>query len=171
MSNFMLKNYNYHVWANHRVFARLAELPEETMHQELKDVFPSIHAGLVHMYRVDWVWLSGLKGSSFEEIRSQTVKIVEKMAGMTLKELEAAFIELAEDCQNFLSGVEDVQGTIRFPHPILGVLATNINEVIQHIVNHGTYHRGNISSMLRQLGHAGASSDYVFYLYEVNQVK
>ncbi|MEH7531611.1 DinB family protein, partial [Priestia megaterium] len=32
--------------------------------------------------------------------------------------------------------------------------------------NHGTYHRGNITAMLRQLGHPGVMTDYVLYLYE-----
>lgn len=34
------------------------------------------------------------------------------------------------------------------------------------IVNHGTYHRGNLTVMLRQLGRSGVSTDYIFYLYE-----
>lgn len=75
----------------------------------------------------------------------------------------------AEEYRVFLNGAIDVQAEMQFPHPTFGVLKGSINELIQHIVNHGTYHRGNISSMLRQLGHAGASSDFVFYLYEVNK--
>ncbi|MEK3724277.1 DinB family protein [Paenibacillus sp. FSL H8-0034] len=38
-------------------------------------------------------------------------------------------------------------------------------ELVQHVVNHGTYHRGNITAMLRQLGHKGVPTDYIFYLY------
>jgi uncharacterized damage-inducible protein DinB len=37
---------------------------------------------------------------------------------------------------------------------------------MQHVVNHGTYHRGNITAMLRQLGSKGISTDFIFYLYE-----
>ncbi|WP_313897918.1 DinB family protein [Brevibacillus sp. FSL L8-0520] len=40
---------------------------------------------------------------------------------------------------------------------------------MQHVVNHGTYHRGNIAAMLRQQGYAGVPTDYVFYLYELSQ--
>ncbi|KQX60742.1 DinB family protein [Paenibacillus sp. Root444D2] len=169
MSTQILKNYEYHVWANKRVFTRLKELPEEILLQELSDVFPTIHAGLVHIYRVDTVWLSGMKGNSYDQIRELLVNVEEKTKGKSLKQLEAAFSELAEAYKTFLNSDVDWQAMKDFPHPTYGVLHASIEELIQHVVNHGTYHRGNITSMLRQLGHAGVSSDYVFYLYDVNK--
>jgi uncharacterized damage-inducible protein DinB len=37
--------------------------------------------------------------------------------------------------------------------------------MILHVVNHGTYHRGNITAMLRQMGYASVPTDYGIYLY------
>ncbi|MGO4270398.1 DinB family protein, partial [Paenibacillus sp. TAF58] len=168
MSTQTLKNYEYHVWANKRVFARLEELPEEILLQDISNVFPTIYAGLVHIYRVDTVWLSGMKGNSYEHIQGLLVTVEEKTKGKSLKQLEAAFSELAEAYKAFLSSDADWQAVKDFPHPTYGVLHASINELVHHVVNHGTYHRGNITSMLRQLGHAGVPSDYVLYLYDVN---
>ncbi|NOU87289.1 DUF664 domain-containing protein [Paenibacillus sp. LMG 31460] len=169
MSTQTLKNYEYHVWANKRVFARLEELPEEILHQEMSNVFPTIYAGLVHIYRVDNVWLSGIKGNSYEQVKELLVTVEEKTTGKSMKQLEAAFSELAEAYRAFLNSGADWQAVKDFPHPTYGVLHASNEELIQHVVNHGTYHRGNITSMLRQLEHAGVSSDYVFYLYDVNK--
>lgn len=171
MSSQTLKNYEYHVWANKRVFARLEELPEEVLLQEMSNVFPTIHAGLMHIYRVDTIWLSGMKGNSYEQIKELLFNVEEKTKGKSLKQLEAVFSELAEAYKTFLNSDTDWQAMKDFPHPSYGVLHASIEELIQHVVNHGTYHRGNITSMLRQLGHAGVSSDYVFYLYDVNKAK
>ncbi|WP_379865959.1 DinB family protein [Laceyella putida] len=41
----------------------------------------------------------------------------------------------------------------------------NLSELVQHVVNHGTYHRGNITAMLRQLDNKGTFTDFIFYLY------
>ncbi len=58
---------------------------------------------------------------------------------------------------------------MRSEHPNFGRLETQLSELVQHVVNHGTYHRGNFTTMLRQLGHQGASTDYIFYLYEMDK--
>ncbi|GFZ98274.1 protein DinB [Paenibacillus marchantiophytorum] len=169
MSNPTMKSYEYHAWANGRVFARLAELSEETLHQELKDVFPSLYAGLVHIYQVDTVWLAAVQGRSYEEAKELRAKVQEKTTGKSIKELEALFLELAESYRNFLNEGGVPQLVRDFTHPTLGVLEASISELIQHVVNHGTYHRGNITSMLRQLGYTGVPTDYVLYLYEANK--
>lgn len=49
-------------------------------------------------------------------------------------------------------------------HPKLGRLDTHFSELVQHVVNHGTYHRGNLTAMIRQQGYSSVSKDYVFYL-------
>lgn len=169
MSEQTIKTYDYHVWANKRVFDRLEELPEEVLHQELDNVFPTIYQGLVHIYQVDTTWLSGMMGNSYEQIKELIGTIEAKTAGKSLKQIQSAYWEKAEEYRVFLNGASDLQAKKQYPHPTFGVLNASINELIQHIANHGTYHRGNISSMLRQLGNAGASSDFVFYLYEVNK--
>ena len=56
-------------------------------------------------------------------------------------------------------------------HPKLGTLESTYADIILHVVNHGTYHRGNVTAMLRQLGHPGVPTDYVYYLYEKRESK
>ncbi len=38
--------------------------------------------------------------------------------------------------------------------------------ILNHVVNHGTYHRGNVTAMLRQQGYAGVATDYLFFLMD-----
>lgn len=42
--------------------------------------------------------------------------------------------------------------------------------MVLHVVNHGTYHRGNISAMLHQLGDSSVMTDYAFYWYSENDI-
>nr|WP_305586406.1 DinB family protein [Fictibacillus sp. WQ 8-8] len=42
--------------------------------------------------------------------------------------------------------------------------------MVLHVVNHGTYHRGNISAMLHQLGDSSVMNDYAFYWYSENAI-
>lgn len=45
------------------------------------------------------------------------------------------------------------------------LMKTSVSELMPHVVNHGTYHRGNITVMLRQIGYASITTDYGLYLY------
>ncbi|UFJ42599.1 hypothetical protein LOK74_08945 [Brevibacillus humidisoli] len=45
---------------------------------------------------------------------------------------------------------------------------TSYSEVVQHVVNHGTYHCGNLTAMLRQMGYAGVPTDCEFFLFDQN---
>ena len=49
-------------------------------------------------------------------------------------------------------------------------MKTAAADMILHVVNHGTYHRGNITAMLRQMGYASVPTDYGIYLY-INKSK
>lgn len=44
-------------------------------------------------------------------------------------------------------------------------MKTTVSELLPHVVNHGTYHRGNITAMVRQAGYASAPTDYGLYLF------
>jgi uncharacterized damage-inducible protein DinB len=51
-------------------------------------------------------------------------------------------------------------------NPFAGIRQTRLSEIVLQVTNHGTYHRGNISTMLRQLGHASAMNDYALFWYQ-----
>lgn len=169
MNNDSLQLYNYHVWANERVFDRLLEVPREVCDQEIQSVFPTITKALIHMLQMDHVWLHAMKGDSYDDIRGTVARISQEMERKGLEHLRTLFCEVSERYKDFFHQLPDLDAVTDYPHPQYGVLKASYNEIVQHIVNHGTYHRGNISAMLRQLGHAGASTDYVFYLYEVKR--
>ncbi|MFX3635018.1 MAG: DinB family protein [Candidatus Pristimantibacillus sp.] len=51
-------------------------------------------------------------------------------------------------------------------HPKYGRLDTHFSDILRFVVNHGTYHRGSVSAMLRQQGYVEGTTDYIFYLME-----
>lgn len=169
MKNPAIEQYNYHKWANNRVFDRLTELPAEVYDSNIKSVFSSLQQVLNHMYQADGLWLSVMSGDDF----SQTMKIIkqlqEKSEDQSLEEMNRLYKELNQSYETFLHGHEDLDRPMKIHHPKFGELETPVTEMVKHVANHGTYHRGNIAAMIRQQGHPGVPTDYIFYLYEVSK--
>ncbi|MEJ8545794.1 DinB family protein [Brevibacillus borstelensis] len=161
--------YEYHVWANERIFQHLKELPQEAYRQEIQSVFPSVFSALVHIYTVDHVWLYAMASESFEKIREAVGRIPEETEGKSVEELEQLFRAVSDKYRQFLDSLPDLNAVNAYRHPQYGTLEARHSDILQHVVNHGTYHRGNIAAMLRQQGYPGAPTDYVFYLYELSR--
>lgn len=75
------------------------------------------------------------------------------------------FHGLAERYKLFLDQEQNLNKSIVIENPTGGIMETNVRELLTHIVNHGTYHRGNITAMLRQMGYASVPTDYGLYLF------
>ncbi|MCS0674642.1 DinB family protein [Cytobacillus firmus] len=164
-----LEMYDYHVWANKKFFNRLKELPKEIYDREIQSVFSSISKVLVHIYMTDTVWLGVMQENSMEEIQASIAIAQDKTKDKSLKEMEKLFQSLSEEYQNLLNNVTDLDKEISPVHPKFGRLDTHFSELVQHVVNHGTYHRGNLTAMIRQQGYSSVSNDYVFYLYDISK--
>ncbi|MDQ0218128.1 damage-inducible protein DinB [Peribacillus cavernae] len=164
--NVSLQFFDYHLWANALVFKHVKELPADIYHQEVQSSFPSLYETFFHMYQVDHVWLSTLKKESFDKIAADVQHLKDKNQEKSIEVLEESFIQMGEKYNQFIQKLEDLHAKISIHHPSYGTLTTSYFELLQHVVNHGTYHRGNITSILRQLGYQGQPTDYVSYLYE-----
>lgn len=158
--------YDFHKWSNIRVFSRLKELPKELYTNEIESVFPSLSHVMVHMYLTDALWLKVIKRDSFERIMAYLGEAQKETENRSMEELERMFAKLANEYELFLKDNRDAERAFTIEHPMYGKLETNVFELVQHVANHGTYHRGNITAMLRQQGVPGVSLDYVIYLYE-----
>lgn len=160
--------YRYHVWANDKVLQHLGNLPEDILRKELQSVFPTIGDTLAHMYVVDNVWLSAMSGD-IETIYSLLPDWQAEVQDALLSTFQASFAQVSNRFESFFTRQPNLEAISDYKHPKYGTLRARYSDILQHVVNHGTYHRGNITAMLRQLGYAGASTDYVFYLYHKAQ--
>ncbi|MGM7721675.1 DinB family protein [Metabacillus sp. Hm71] len=165
-----LQLYDYHVWANQRIFEYLKELPQDIYRKEIQSVFSSISEVLVHIYIADTIWLNVMSGISFDKAELR-VQLREKTKGKSIEEMETMYFNLSEQFAEFFDRQGNLDQATFYEHPHFGRLETNFFELVQHVVNHGTYHRGNITAMLRQLGYPGVMTDYVVYLYAMNTKK
>lgn len=159
-----LKVFRYHVWANKTLLNHLKELPDGLYRRHLESVFPTISDVLAHIYSVDNTWFSIMSHESAETIYAAMVNSREEVRDATLDEFEAYFAKIAARYEAFILNQSDLEAISEYPLPRYGVLQANYNDILMHVVNHGTYHRGNITAMLRQMGYAGVATDYGFYL-------
>jgi uncharacterized damage-inducible protein DinB len=158
--------FEYHVWANNRLFDRLKELPEEVYETAVQSVFPSIAQTVAHMYIFDQLWLSVLAGKSNDEIFPLIGTWTRETQNKSVDEMRKMFHDVADQYRALFQRTPDLDKPMSIEHPKYGSLNARFSEIVQHVVNHGTYHRGNVAAMLRQLGHSGVPTDFVFYLYE-----
>lgn len=158
MKKLALPFFYYHLWANEQWIEHLRKLPEEIVYKEVNSVFPSISQTFSHMYAVDELWFFRIKGKSLDSIESKQFN--------TTQEIKDAFTALHNEMLEFLRLKDDWEELVVYYNTKGQCFRNSILEIIHHIVNHGTYHRGNISAMIRQLGYPGVSTDYIYYLRE-----
>ncbi|MDR6553741.1 DinB family protein [Paenibacillus qinlingensis] len=157
--------YDYHVWANQTLINRLKELPQEVYRQEIQSVFPTVAKVIAHIYLTDRTWLDILGGKSMKEAMAASWQITEATESKSLIELEAMYVELSIRGKAFLKELPDLEKKITLDNPYAGVRETSLAEIVLQIVNHATYHRGNVTAMLRQMGYASVMTEYALFWY------
>ncbi|MEL5961319.1 DinB family protein, partial [Streptomyces sp. CLV115] len=82
------------------------------------------------------------------------------------EEFTKSYEELASQFEEWINSQTDFEQKINLKNPWLGSRETAYSEILFHVANHGTYHRGNITTMLRQQSYALAMNDLSLYWYQ-----
>ncbi|ALS22338.1 MULTISPECIES: DinB family protein [Paenibacillus] len=153
-NDWLCKLIDYHFWAIDAWLAYLKQMEEDVLYTPVPGVFPTIGETLAHLADVDGLWLSRLRQIPYPMERSEQPSI---------EELKQRFDRLRADYSLFLQRVS-AGDRITYSNSKGEVFSNSILEVVQHLSNHGTYHLGNIASMMRHWSVSGASTDFIYYL-------
>jgi uncharacterized damage-inducible protein DinB len=152
--------YEYEAWATRRTLDGAAALTPEQFVQDLRNSFPSVRDTLVHILNAEWVWLRRWRGES-------------PRAGLAASDfpdaarLREGFTKVEAERHGYLAGVPEEALSRELVYRDLQGVERRLPLIhsLQHLVNHGSYHRGQVTTMLRQLGAAPVSTDLArFYL-------
>jgi uncharacterized damage-inducible protein DinB len=154
---------DYHYWARDRLLDALEPLTAEQLTRDMGNSFKSIHETVAHVYAAEWAWYERWQGHSptallpsdrFPDLASIRRTWVEHEAKMR------AYVEsLGED-----GGSRVIDYTLLSGH----AGSSPIWQMLQHVVNHASYHRGQVTTMLRQLGAQPAKSMDMIAFYRRN---
>lgn len=154
--------YAYNRWANHRVLDAVAALDPASFTRDLGSSFPSVQATLAHILGAEWIWLSRWRGTS-------PTGIPASWDLSTLDALRARWVHVEREQAAYVAGLTDADLDRAIDYRDLkGNPFTNtLGQMLRHVVNHSTYHRGQVATMLRQLGAEAVSVDLIRYYREV----
>jgi uncharacterized damage-inducible protein DinB len=150
---------DYHYWARDRVLEAVEGLSPDQFTRDMGSSFKSVRDTLVHAYSAEWAWCERWNGRSPQaHVAPDTVP-----DAATLRQ---RWKDLEENVRAVV-GRMGAQGLDRvFDYTMLnGEPRSSIFwQMAQHVVNHGSYHRGQVTTMLRQLGaKAPQSMDLITY--------
>lgn len=152
--------YDYNSWANHRVLDACTPLTPEQLSRDLKSSFPSVRATLEHIVWAEWLWLERWKGSS------HSGPPAEEFADLAA--IRARWSQVEAELQQFVRGLSEVDlgRVVQYRNTKGKEFSNPMAHMLQHLVNHGTYHRGQVTTMLRQLGAAPVATDLIAFYRE-----
>ncbi len=149
----------YTRWASQRTLESAVSLSQQEFLRSIGGSFGSVQATLAHLYGADWMWLERWHGH---------LPQVPPKAG----ELER-FDALRNSCNEVQEAQRTFVETVtpaRIDEPLTFNFAGQtwtfpLGETLLHVANHGTYHRGQIATLLRQLGKTAVSTDYLRWIH------
>ncbi len=153
----------YNAWASNRIFNAVEKLSPEQYKQDLKSSHGGIHGTLVHMVGAEKVWVERFIGSTLQFLKAD--EIADAAALYTI--WEKAGYETAK----WLSTMNDKRLNDSFEMKTLkGEVFRHVFwQAFQHVINHSSYHRGQIITMLRQLGAEAVSTDLIVFYRETQR--
>jgi len=157
----MRELFAFNAWANHRVLGAVEALSVEQFTKPMGSSFSSVRDTLVHIYGAEWIWLERLHGNS------PTV-FPEGKDFPDLGSLRAKWSAEEDRATAYLGKISqaELEEVIEYKTFSYGTMKNARWQALQHVVNHGTYHRGQVVTMLRQLGAKGVATDLIGFYRE-----
>jgi uncharacterized damage-inducible protein DinB len=149
----------YNEWATDHQLTVIRRLTEEQLHRDLGGSFPTIHLTLLHLVGAEDLWvtrLSGLDASSgmADAAHFPTLEAVERLLGAVREKWKSYWKYLAE---------ERLQEPFTYRNLRGEEVTLVLWQALHHVANHATYHRGQLTSMLRQVGVTPPAIDMLVY--------
>ncbi len=146
MKEYFLKLYQYNAWANARVLNCLQR-------QHIAD--EKILSLMGHIVAAQFLWLHRIKG-----LPPADVKL---WGNYTLAQLSAMAEDVGRQWLHFVESQEDFKRELRYTNYVGEPYTNNVEMIMIHLVNHSSYHRGQIAMLLRQNGHEPINTDFITY--------
>ena len=140
--------YDYHRWANRRLFDVAAVLGEDLASREVgtQFSFPTVKRMFGHLYGADWVWLSRWKGLSPTRLPGAEFP--------TLASIRAPWDDLEREQGAFVEGLRsaDLDRVVEYKNTE-GTKSFRLTlwPLLQHVPNHATHHRSEIATMITMI--------------------
>jgi len=153
------KLFEYNRWANARTLQPVSELTAEEFSRALGGSFRSVHETLAHIYAAEWIWLERWNGRSPRAL--PTVQDVPTLEALTEK-----WRTVEEECRAHVGSLTEdrMAQVVTYVNTKGETWSYPLAEILVHLVNHSTYHRGQVATMLRRLGKTPLSTDYLVFL-------
>jgi uncharacterized damage-inducible protein DinB len=154
--------YEYNRWANARVLDAVAVLTREEFTKDLSNSYRSVRGTLTHIMWGEWIWLMRWK-----DISPKTV--FDPADYPNLSSLRTQWQEIDQERRDFIYGLTDdsLERVIAYTNTKGEEWQYPLQHMIQHITNHSSYHRGQVTTLLRQLGVEPAATDLLLFFDEM----
>ena len=156
--NEFLELFDYNAWANRTLFDAVTQLPEEHYFRDLKSSYGGIHGTLAHIVWAEQLWLHRWVGKPNPAVPQGTDL-------RSLAEVRGRWEQVERERATFVSAMSDPRlDETRLVKPSSGgEYVHTFRQMFRHFINHSSYHRGQIVTFLRQLGHKPPSTDLILY--------
>ena len=142
----MLQRYlEYNLWANERLVDNIQSVPTDAISTLPLAPFGSIHDALRHIVGAESIWLERVRGQSPSDFMGST-------ENKTLQELLGMLVARSNEwVQHFAENPDALTGKVTYATTKGDPFTQLTQDVVTHVVNHSTYHRGQIMSALRSV--------------------
>jgi uncharacterized damage-inducible protein DinB len=144
----LLKQYAaYNIWAHQRILDIILSLPEEKQLAELPSSFNSLYKTVLHMWDAESAWWQRMK------LQERMVMPSENFKG-NMQDMATGLMQQSKQWEEWVSSASDLSldHVFQYQNTKREVFKMPVYQMLHHVFNHGTYHRGQLINMLRQLG-------------------
>ncbi len=136
----------YNLWANERIVKAVCSLPEEKLLTRIPSSFPSVHYTLLHMWDAESIWWQRLK------LSENVIPPAKNFAGET-RDIGAALLHQNMLWRNWVQAARPIaiDHVLLYKNSRQQQFKQPVYEILTHMFNHGTYHRGQIVTLLHHL--------------------
>lgn len=155
----LLESYTaYNLWANETLATIISGQDESLFFEKVPSSFPNLFETVEHIWQAELVWMQRIK----QEASSNKPTFPSKDMGALL----AILLQVDKDWIGIIEGMteENLTEIIEYNNWQGKPFSTSVWQIVQHVFNHSTFHRGQIITMLRQLGITKLpSTDYITF--------
>lgn len=150
----------YNLWANKAMTEAILEMDEQLHQQIVKSSFPNLYATVLHMWDAESAWWQRMEGHTKIMIPSRQFNPTMKEAINGLLQQSTDWKQWADQCTE-----EELKREFDYKNIKGQPFRSAVWQVVQHLFNHGTYHRGQLVTMMRELGATEIpQTDFIHYM-------